>query len=196
MPCYLNLDAFEPGVHVLDFREDASSLGFAGSDVEFVEPLHLALRVVRDGSTVVVGGHVVAKGRLTCARCLSPLTTSLEADIREIYHLAEGPAPFRAGEDEEIHFINRRASRVDIAPAVREQVLLEIPIKVLCDEACRGLCPVCGVNRNEEVCRCELDAGDSRWNVLRELAPRGEGDAESRGTPDPRSKTSRGEEKS
>jgi uncharacterized protein len=172
MPLYINLDAFEPGVHALDLREDASSFGFSGSDVEFVEPLHLALRLVRDGSTVVVSGQVEAEGRLACHRCLRPFKASLEAELHEIYHLVEGHAPPRADDDEGLHFVNRRASRVDIAPAVREQVLLEIPIKVLCDEGFRGLCPVCGVNRNEETCRCEPGRADPRWSGLRGLADR------------------------
>jgi uncharacterized protein len=195
MPLYLNLDAFDPGVHLLEQTEEVSSFGFARGEVEFVEPLHLTLRVVRDGSTVVVGGHVTAKGRLACARCLAPLTNSIEADVHEIYHLVEGPPPFRTGDDEELHFVNRRASRVDIAPAIREQLLLEIPIKVLCSEACRGLCPACGVNLNEEACRCEPSAGDARWNALRGLAlgggETGAPGAESRG-----SRSTRGEEKS
>jgi DUF177 domain-containing protein len=195
MPLHLNLDAFEPGVHLLDLTEDVSSFGFARGEVEFVEPLHLALQVVRDGSTVVVGGHVAAKGRMTCARCLASLTSSIEADVHEIYHLVEGPAPFRTGDDEELHFVNRRASRVDIAPAIREQLLLEIPIKVLCSEACRGLCPVCGVNRNEEACRCEAPAGDARWNAFRGLAPGGE-ETGAPGAEGRRSRSTRGEEKS
>jgi uncharacterized protein len=170
MPLYINLDAIEPGVHGLDLREDASSFGFSGSEVEFVEPLHHAHRLVRDGSTVVVSGTVEAEGRLACHRCLRPFTTSLEAEVHEIYHLVDGPGPSRENDDEELHFVKRRASRVDIAPAVRERVLLEIPIKVLCDEGCRGLCPVCGANRNEEPCRCETGAPDARWNALRGIA--------------------------
>jgi len=53
--------------------------------------------------------------------------------------------------------------------AIREQVLLSVPLKVLCRENCLGLCPVCGKNRNTEPCGCAQPIQDPRWSALKEI---------------------------
>jgi uncharacterized protein len=57
-----------------------------------------------------------------------------------------------------------------LSDALREAVLLEIPIKNLCAEDCRGLCPHCGVDRNRETCACEDAPVDQRWSALRNVS--------------------------
>jgi uncharacterized protein len=162
MALYLNLDGLQSGVRRIDLTEDAASFGFPSGDAEFAEPLRLALQVTRDGSTVMVSGTIEAHAGLVCDRCLTPFTEVVRADLREIFHLLDGPPPYRPDEDEGIHFINRRAPRVDLAPMVREQVLLELPMKTLCRTDCLGLCPQCGANRNDGPCGCGTEARQSR----------------------------------
>jgi hypothetical protein len=58
---------------------------------------------------------------------------------------------------------------IDLTDAVREHVLLAVPGFVECSESCRGLCPRCGVNRNDVSCDCAENAGDDRWAALRDL---------------------------
>jgi len=58
---------------------------------------------------------------------------------------------------------------IDIADDVRQTLLLAVPLKLLCSENCRGLCPTCGKNLNEGECSCRNDVGDPRWDVLRNL---------------------------
>jgi uncharacterized protein len=52
---------------------------------------------------------------------------------------------------------------------LREQVLLAVPLKVVCREDCKGLCPLCGKNRNEDQCACEQQLDDPRWSALSEI---------------------------
>jgi uncharacterized protein len=59
--------------------------------------------------------------------------------------------------------------RLDLAPTLREQILLALPMDTLCGESCRGLCPHCGQNLNEATCDCRSDVADPRWAKLREL---------------------------
>ena len=59
--------------------------------------------------------------------------------------------------------------RIDLEPLVRDQVVLAFPVQPLCRENCAGLCQVCGGNRNEQPCACPVDAGDSRFAVLKRL---------------------------
>jgi len=58
---------------------------------------------------------------------------------------------------------------IELDDLVREELLLALPVNLLCREDCKGLCPVCGIDRNQSDCRCESDAVDSRWQKLKEL---------------------------
>ena len=62
-----------------------------------------------------------------------------------------------------------RGEEIDLSPLVREQTILALPTRPLCDPECRGLCPRCGASRNEEDCGCVVDAGDPRLAVFRSL---------------------------
>ncbi len=72
--------------------------------------------------------------------------------------------------------VGRRATRIaiegdqiDLAPAVREYVLIELPDGPLCRDDCAGICPVCGADRNESHCECDTSVRDERWAALDDL---------------------------
>ena len=133
-----------------------------------VEELACAGSGVPDGAEVeadvvlesVVGGLSVA-GTVrapwvgTCRRCLEPAGGVLELRVRE--HFTEG------GDGEETYPLHD--GDVDLEPMVRDAVLLELPQAPLCRPDCRGLCPVCGANRNLDPCHCQPPA-DDRWAAL------------------------------
>ena len=58
---------------------------------------------------------------------------------------------------------------LELNDVLREFVLLALPMQKLCDENCKGICPVCGQNRNQNECRCQTAAGDDRWAALKEI---------------------------
>ena len=62
--------------------------------------------------------------------------------------------------------------QLDLQPLARDAVLLNLPQVPLCREDCAGLCPVCGADRNDEPCGCEVEAGDPRWATLDALRGR------------------------
>lgn len=109
---------------------------------------------------VAVVGTVRAPWIGTCRRCLEPAGGTLQVAVRE--HFTED------GDGEETYPLHD--GEVDLEPMVRDAVLLELPQAPLCRSECLGLCPTCGVNRNEELCQCETQR-DERWaalDVLRE----------------------------
>jgi uncharacterized protein len=55
---------------------------------------------------------------------------------------------------------------IDVAEEVRQVITISVPLKLLCKEECKGLCPRCGKNRNVELCDCRDDEVDSRWQGL------------------------------
>ncbi len=62
-----------------------------------------------------------------------------------------------------------QGEEVDLEPLLREQILLAVPFAPLCSESCRGLCPVCGIDRNTGTCTCEAVPPDPRWSALKNL---------------------------
>jgi uncharacterized protein len=68
---------------------------------------------------------------------------------------------------DEVNLGYYREDEIDLDPIVLEQIVLQIPIKPLCREACKGLCPQCGADLNVESCECRVDSGDLRFAVLK-----------------------------
>ena len=62
-----------------------------------------------------------------------------------------------------------RDERIELSQMILEQIVLALPMKPLCQPDCRGLCPQCGANRNQESCSCAPDTSDPRWAGLKEL---------------------------
>jgi uncharacterized protein len=58
---------------------------------------------------------------------------------------------------------------VDVSYYIKEAVILDLPIKAVCQEKCLGLCPICGQNRNEVKCTCKDTAQNLKWEALKEL---------------------------
>jgi DUF177 domain-containing protein len=107
------------------------------------------------GGGLSVSGTVRAPWAGTCRRCLEPAQGFLEVPVRE--HFTED------GDGEETYPLHD--GEVDLEPMVRDAVLLELPQVPLCGPDCLGLCPWCGVNRNEERCTC-APPRDERWSAL------------------------------
>jgi uncharacterized protein len=111
--------------------------------------------------------HVVADGRFetSCHRCLEPVgeNVSCEFDIA----VRRGAEPDE-NEDPDYITIGPMEHEVDIGPILHENVIVSVPMIIVCREDCRGLCPSCGKNRNRETCTCG-ETADPRWDALRKL---------------------------
>jgi uncharacterized protein len=119
----------------------------------------VACRVEKgDDETVHVRGRLTARLGLECGRCLEAFSFPVDHTL-DLFYL-----PHRPGEDaEDEEEITDRdlvvayyaEGRLDLGDMVREQLFLTLPMKRLCRDACLGLCPACGTNRNESPCSCE-----------------------------------------
>ena len=96
-----------------------------------------------------------------CRRCLTPLRAPIQAEISALF--STDP---EALDDPDAYAVAPEATAVDLAPAVREELLLSVPRFIVCSEDCRGLCPHCGTNLNTGLCAC-APAVDPRWQGLR-----------------------------
>jgi uncharacterized protein len=133
-------------------------------DVQLVGPVSVRLEAQLAGSDVVVRGTIEAEVALVCRRCLEPVRRRLQEEVTFLYREDAEEA-----DAEDVFPLDPKASELDLLPAVREHLILAVPSYVVCDEACEGFCPSCGVNRNEAACTCASEEIDERWAALRRL---------------------------
>lgn len=125
--------------------------------------LDLQLESLIDG--VLVRGSVRFVLDLACARCLTPMVQRREPHVAELYR---DPATY-PDETEEGYEIEGDL-HIDLERMLRDLVVLDFPVRVLCRDDCAGLCPTCGADRNEQECGHDVEAGiDPRWAPLRDL---------------------------
>jgi uncharacterized protein len=124
------------------------------------------------------GGEIRVKGRVKtameaeCDRCLGRASFPINAPFDLFYR----PVETAPAEEEEVAIDEGEAEMgfyempgLQLEEILREQVLLQLPMQRVCSEACKGICPVCGVNRNETSCHCEARTADDRWNALKDI---------------------------
>lgn len=133
--------------------------------------VHLKGEVRRHGDFFSVAGTCTADGQLTCSRCLEPVAWNVEEEYAVEYRPAEtAPAETEAGLDgEDLDVIFLDGDELDLTELAAEQVVLAMPMRIVCQPNCAGLCPRCGANLNTGVCKCEPEV-DPRWGALADLA--------------------------
>jgi uncharacterized protein len=119
-------------------------------------------RITRAAQGLLVQVKIQASMQAECVRCLGNFSQPLEIDFTELY-------AFTSNSVTESGLIFPENGKIDLAPIVREEMLLAIPISPLCRPDCKGLCPVCGENLNETTCNHEDEAIDPRLSALRSL---------------------------
>jgi uncharacterized protein len=168
----LDLSLIDKEPIVFDERLDLPADRLDEDQVVGEVSVHLVGSARAVGGRYVVSGSISAAGALACTRCLDPvpwtLTDEFSAEFR-VATEAPGEGEFPIADDElDVSFVS--GGELDLADLAAEQVMLGLPMRIVCDDSCAGLCPRCGANRNHEgACRCEADV-DPRWQALRDLA--------------------------
>ena len=136
-----------------------------GSGLEMARPLVVSLRASEAGS-----GEIIASGRISgalageCRRCLKAVETVIDQDVVLVFTDSTGDE-----DGGDLRVIPEGELELDVGEAIREELLLESERFVECDPECKGLCPTCGINRNDQTCECTVDEPDPRWDALRAL---------------------------
>ena len=140
------------------------------------ETIHVICRLLKDADLTRVEGAISAPAFLECARCLEPFSQTLEGDFSIIVRqLKRGEtAPQYSENDEEgdsdsLVIIPYGEDSLDITEYVHDALLLAIPLKPICSEDCKGLCPQCGANLNQVDCGCPAGDIDPRLAGLKKL---------------------------
>lgn len=147
-----------------------------GDELAFPEPCTGRVTALNTGTGIAVTADLAGEAELTCARCLVryryPFTVHFAEEYRQVEGVATDAIDQEIEEPDGHTYVLYHGNEIDLSEVVRQNVLLALPMKPLCTEACRGLCPVCGQNRNEADCGCAGDRTDPRLEALAEWKKR------------------------
>jgi DUF177 domain-containing protein len=176
MQLSLNLRSLQGDHEHFEKRYEPSLFEGIGGDLfRVVSPVTLSFDIDRQATDRYhVIGHLASTLEVTCSRCLEPFTLRVAAE----FDLAYVPRTDNVGEGE--HEVEEddlttafySDDQIDVEGLIAEQVQLAMPMKPLCSDDCKGLCPLCGTNLNMGTCNCSQQWTDPRLAALKELARR------------------------
>ena len=142
-----------------------------GGDVVQVKPLAIRGSAELLASEIRLRGLLQTVVEVSCARCLEPVRRDLAREFDLFYSpiaaIAKQEADAVSSDELEIGFYH--GDGVLLEDAIKEQVLLALPMRDVCREDCSGLCPGCGQNLNLGACACTSSSGDARWAPMADL---------------------------
>jgi len=156
-------ETFQPG-----------EIDFSGAEVRQSTPLHaegVAELLANTEGEVRIKGHLSVQLETECDRCLARAQLPLDAGFDLFYRPS---ASFSAEEEFAIDVGEAEMGfyegvGIELEDVLREQILLMLPMQRTCSADCKGICPVCGKNRNEVSCDCRVELADDRWSALRNI---------------------------
>lgn len=163
----------------LEHRPVRFDVEIPAGEMEYDNELKQASTLCAKGTASLLNhslGEIRVQGKLnvtmqaTCDRCLEAATFPIENQFDLLYMPTQA---HEAGDDEidqagiEVGYYE--GSGLALNDVLREVVLLALPMQLICSEACKGICPVCGQNRNQRDCGCHAEVIDDRWSKLRSL---------------------------
>ena len=155
---------------------EAVSLSLYDDDGNNMEARNLEgeVKVTRLSDGLLVQGDIQAEVDVQCSRCLDNITVPVDARLEEQFKPTVDVETGRAikrddQEEDDDAFTIDPTHQMDLSEPIRQALLVALPMRPLCRADCKGLCPVCGANRNTTDCGHQEEPMDSRWEGLREL---------------------------
>ncbi|WP_432821301.1 YceD family protein [Trichloromonas sp.] len=163
----LSLDLVE-GVESFPVLQELQGKG----ECLFTQPVTVNLRAFVVSGMVEISGHVATAAEIACSRCLKPAEVAVDSRF-DLTYTRELPEVEDEGEDgseitaEDMGLILFDGDEIDLLDAIQEQVVLALPFNPLCSRNCRGLCPQCGADLNEQACSCGPQDYNIKFSALK-----------------------------
>jgi len=141
--------------------------------------VNLAVTLIKFEKNIDITGELELVSYPSCDRCLKKYrevdSIPLHIIMAPLYESKRQQEKEEQYEKElvqdDMGFSYYEGDRIDLSDIVREQILLSLPIKHICQEACKGICQRCGKDLNEGPCKCVEEHHDPRWDVLKTFKP-------------------------
>ena len=139
---------------------------FTIDDIDFINPITILLQLYKVDDDI--SGSIKIKYEYTeeCSRCLKKYKNIIEKE-EDVFITSEDIDP--KDKDTDMFYIQLDNGQIDIDVVIKEIFIINRPLKPLCDEKCKGLCPECGANLNDESCNCDTKEVDPRMEQLKDL---------------------------
>jgi len=160
----IQVGGLSEGVHEYRFRIAPAELGLPP---EFRDEVEIQATLEKTSRQLLLKGSVAATADVECDRCVAGIREPVRSAYQMHYVWDESEA--ERIDPSEVQVLLPGQTVIDLAEDVRQTVLLAFPLKHVCREDCRGLCPRCGRNLNEGTCDCKETVVDGRWDKLKEL---------------------------
>lgn len=163
----INLDRLKEGDNKVEFSaEQLEEVDFEENEVFAEAPLNINLE--KRGNYLYCTGSTSVDMNFFCDRCIDEYAERIEIEMEYVFHLGLCSG---SNNDNEIIEIPEDERVLFIDEEFKESLELSIPFLKVCHEDCKGLCPICGINLNENTCSCsQTKKIDSRWDKLAEIA--------------------------
>jgi uncharacterized protein len=152
----------------IQLKETPEVLKLQANGVEFEKPVKVDLTVSKGKDQLICQGKVTVPVELECSRCLLKFEEEQSADLNFVIDLS-GAIEKTDSEEDSFFVADPSSSFFVLDDIVREAIILSLPLKPLCSEECRGLCPICGTDLNRSHCHCVIVKTDTRWDKLKGL---------------------------
>ncbi len=155
-----------------DYTVEPSAVPQEGESYRVVAPVELGFDVHKDKAQFRLVGRLRTTLELSCGRCVEPFLLPMDASFDVRYHPqseSSAAAGEREVEEADLDDAYYRDDQIDLDELIREQIYLVLPMKPLCRDDCKGLCPECGTNLNAGTCECRHEWTDPRLEALKKL---------------------------
>ncbi|MEW6569928.1 MAG: DUF177 domain-containing protein [Nitrospirota bacterium] len=134
-----------------------------------VSPINARLKIDKVGTEVIVKGSLTAEVKLQCSRCLKDFIMVVSVPVDVVYRPVEElrGEEIREIKGDELDMDFYSGDELDILDLLKEQIILNLPMKPLCSEFCKGICIKCGADLNQDSCSCVADEIDPRFEALK-----------------------------
>jgi uncharacterized protein len=153
------------GRYDFDFNGKANDLDipepYTGSFNTYVVLNKFENQIILDAETGI-------SANLVCDRCAAEFQSTIKSKFKMVY-LFSAKSSESENEKDEIVFLHPDTDRIELDKDIRDFAMLALPMKRLCSENCKGLCPKCGINLNDISCNCKEEIIDPRWKLLQQL---------------------------
>lgn len=169
----IDISKLSIGLHELDFEETVEELKIENNNL-FPNPILSHVDVDKSETHIYIKATVQSKVHFSCDRCLKEFEQDLNGDLKLYFEVvSQGVLGHLVDEDgnqdDSVRIFRPDKKVIDLTPDIRDTLLLAIPMKTICAEDCRGICPGCGNDLNSSSCSCKNEEIDPRWEGLKKL---------------------------
>lgn len=151
----------------VDSELNIENLEFNGDQLKFSQPVKMKGSITNIGNLIRLEAQVSGKANVQCYRCMKDLVRDFSFEMVETF--ANDYAGASDSNSEDADLIHFQGNRLEISEIVGNNILINLPMRYLCSESCKGLCPECGENLNLTQCKCQKEEIDPRFEVLKKL---------------------------